>query len=164
MNATLNKFFFWISILSLIVVELFCAKLAFETIGEVASGVYFFAVLLNIIPIALLLLRKQQAVAVSVIFFIGVIIVPYQIFLGNKLLLLKEEASNITAFIYDQKIKDGNYPQNLSDYQFLHQSIKKHFDYRIESNDKFVVSFYVGTQGTSHFYSSEIKRWEYYPD
>lgn len=149
---------------SLLLLEIFCAQLAFETLNEITSGLYFFIVSMNILPVILLVLNKHKQVALGIIVLLGIMIVPYQLYLGNKLNMLKEEAANITAYIYEHKINQGSYPKNLNGYIFNFPNLKEHFRYTLESEKKFIIDYYVGTETTSHFYNSEIKKWKYYPD
>ncbi len=147
----------------LIALEIFCAKLAFETLGEITSGLYGLLIILNIIPIIFLYNRKIE-LAVSLIILIALIIIPYQLCLGKKLINLKEEAANIVAYVYEQKINSGNFPNDLSQYNFSFPKLQKHFTYSKETNGQFKIFYFVGTKNTSHFYYSEHKKWAYYPD
>jgi hypothetical protein len=163
----LNLTFLYIAIFSLVVLEIFCGKLAYETIGEIDSAVYFLIVAINLIPILLLILNKQKQLAIGIILLIGVAIVPYQLYLGNKLLALKEEAANITAYLYEQKIDNNIYPNDLSGYVFAFPALKNNFHYSDKSAndaDQFDLSYYAGTADTSHFYNSDTKKWSYYTD
>lgn len=160
----ISQVFLYISLFLLIVLEIFCAKLAFETLGEIDSGLLLFLVALNIIPLTLLILKKHKEVAMGLLLLIALIIIPAQLCLGFKLLYLKEEAANITAFVYEQKFATGNYPNDLSSYTFSFPKLQKHFSYRKESDQAFKILYFVGTKSTSHFYYSEHKKWSYYPD
>ena len=108
--------------------------------------------------------KKREELAIGVIALIALIIVPYQFYLGGKLLHLKEEAANITAYLFEERIENGAYPQDLSGYTFTFPQLKNHFRYQPGSNDQFDLDYYVGTPNTSHYYSSELQKWEYYPD
>jgi len=159
-----NTIYLSLAIFSLVVIEIFCAKLAFETLAEITSTLYFFVIAINIVPIVLLLYNKQKHLAIGLILFIGFIIVPYQLYLGDKLLSLKEEAANITAYLYEQKIDNNLYPKDLSGYAFAFPDLKKNFNYNSVSADQFTLYYTVGTKSTSHFYNSDTKKWGYYPD
>jgi len=161
---TIDKILLGIAIFSLILIEIFAAKLALETIGEITSGLYYLAIAINIIPILMLLFSKQKQVATIIILLIGFIIIPYQLYLGDKLLSLKEESANITAYLYEGKIQDNIYPNDLSGYAFSSPELEKHFNYNRESDAKFNLSYFVGTKNTSHYYNPEAKKWAYYPD
>lgn len=160
----INQVFLYISIFLLIVLEIFCAKLAFETVGEVASAGLLWLVALNIIPLTLLILKKQKEIAMGLLLLIALIIIPAQLYLGYKLLLLKEESANITAYIYEEKINKNTFPADLSGYTFSFPKLQKHFTYLKKSDGNFEIFYFVGTENTSHFYVSEHKKWGYYPD
>ncbi|PIR03970.1 MAG: hypothetical protein COV59_02185 [Candidatus Magasanikbacteria bacterium CG11_big_fil_rev_8_21_14_0_20_39_34] len=159
-----NTAYIYIAIFSVVTIEIFCAKLAFETLAEITSGLYFFVIAINIVPIVLILFNKQKHVAMGIIAVIGFIIIPYQLYLGNKLINIKEEAANITAYVYAQKVDNGMYPKDISGYTFTFPELKKNFNYNQESLEQFTLYYYVGNEGTSHFYNSDTKKWGYYPD
>ncbi len=160
----ISQVFLFISVFLLIVLEFFCAKLAFETVGEVASAGLLWLVALNIIPLTLLIVKKQKEIALGLLLLIALILIPTQLYLEFKLLYLKEEAANIIAFAYEQKVATGNFPNDLSAYTFSFPKLQKHFSYHKESDQAFKVLYYVGAESTSHFYNSEHKKWGYYPD
>lgn len=160
----LNTAYLYIAIFSLVVIEIFCAKLAFETLGEITSTLYFFVIAINVIPVLLLVFNKQKDLAIGIILVIGFIVVPYQVYLGNKLISLKEEAANITAYLYEQKMANNLYPKDISGYTFASPELKKNFNYNQEPASQFTLYYYVGIENTSHFYKSVTKKWGYYPD
>lgn len=160
----LNTAYVYTAILSLIITELFCAKLAFETLGEVISVLYFLIIAFNIVPLLLLVFNKLKPLAFGIIFLIGFIVVPYQFYLAQKLISLKEEAANLTTWLHDQKNAHTIYPTDISGYDFTFPELKKNFDYTRESEYQFSLYYYVGSQTTSHFYHSDKKKWGYYPD
>lgn len=152
-----------ILLLTLVVIEIFCAHLAFETIGEITSVMYYLAVTINIIPLVLILIKKHKWFAMNIMLILGVIIIPYQFYLVNISLQLKEEAANITAYAYEKKIESNIFPENLSEYEFTFPNLQEHFRYA-GKDDKFDLSYYVATKNTSHFYIFITKKWGYYPD
>lgn len=160
----LNVTYLCIAILSLIITELFCANLAFETLGEVMSALYLFIITINIVPLLLLIVNKRRQLALGIIFLIGFVVIPYQFYLAQKLVSLKEEAANLTTYLYDQKKSTSVYPKDISGYLFTFPELKKNFNYSRESENQFSLYYYVGSQTTSHFYHSDTKKWGYYPD
>ena len=160
----LNTAFLYIAIFSLVVIEIFCGKLAYETLGEITSAVYFLIIAVNIIPVILIILNKQKNISIGIILFLGFMIIPCQFYLGSKLLSLKEEAANLTAYLYEQKISNNDFPKNITGYEFTSPGLKKYFNYTQKADDQFALSYYVGTPTTSHFYNSDTKKWGYYPD
>lgn len=175
----INKVLFLLVFGLLVGLEIFCANLAFETLGEITSGILSLFVALNIIPL-ILLLKNKITLATIFIIIIALILVPQQLYLGKKLIDLKEEGANIVAYLYEQKIETGNFPSDLSGYTFSFPKLQKHFTYYKEfgwfehpkkSNQAFHLLYFVGTKNTSHFYYSRdqkwgeyIARWAYYPD
>ena len=159
----INKILYLLTLGLLIALEVFCAKLAFETLGEITSGLYMGIVILNIIPI-ILLTQKKTTLANILFLIIALVVIPWQVCLAKKLTSLKEEAANITAYAYEQRVQSGNFPKDLSGYTFSFPKLQKHFTYIKESNGQFKILYFVGTESTSHFYYSEHQRWSYYPD
>ena len=160
-----------ITIFFLILIEIICAKLAFHTLGEISSHMYFFVIALNSIPIIFILKKKQEQLATATLCIIALLIIPYQLYLGNLLLSLKEEAANITAYVYEEGLDTGEYPKDLAGYIFSTEKLKNHFRYYIvqshhasNERDGFYLDYFVGTKNTSHYYQSANRQWRYYPD
>lgn len=147
----------------LIVLEILLARLAFHTLGEIMSFNYFFLVFLNIIPLIYLLCKKRTGFAYTFLVVIALIIIPYQLYLGGKLILLNEEGGNIIAHLYQEKLETGQYPASLSGYQFSYPHLQNDFGYELE-NENFNLFYSVGDKGTSHYFRSINGKWGYYPD
>lgn len=156
---------FGILLLTLIILEILSALLAYETIGEVRSGLYFMLIFLNIVAL-LLFFYKKELWAILLAILIALIFVPEQIGLGYKLIYLKEEGANIVNYIYNYKIQKGKFPRDLSEYEYNYSDLKKHFSYSFKSDkNDFSVYFYVATPSTSHYFiHSRGCYWDYYPD
>lgn len=159
-----ESFLMTVAVFSVVLLELFCAHLAFETLGAITSSFYFLVVAINIVPVILLFTNKQRTLAVFILSFIGLLIVPYQLYLGDKLISLKEEAANLTAYLYNQEQIDGTYPEDLSAYEFSFPELKNHFTYNKSTSEQFELYYFVGTENTSHYYKSGDNKWGYYPD
>lgn len=153
-----------IALLLVFSLEILCAQLAFETISEIESGLYYILVLGNILPAVLLMTRKREHLAATAILVIALAIIPYQLYLGQRLLGLKEEAANMTAHIYEYRLHNQDFPQDLSGYTYQDQRLQKFFSYDKEGAGTFSLQYYVSTPDTSHYYRSELKSWNYYPD
>jgi len=153
---------FIIFLTSVILMERFCAGLAFHTIGGVISGFYSFAILLNIIPIILYSVKFRR-IAVALILALAFLLIPYNLFLGYRFIQLQKETKAIVEYVYEIKAQTGSYPKDLSGYEFKNPHLQKHIQrYDIRGNE-FTLSYYVGTTGTSHWYNS-AGGWDYYPD
>ncbi len=143
--------------------EVLCAFLAHETIGEVTSTLYFLALGINLLFVVLAA-RSRSLAALGVV-ALALIIIPYQVLLGQRLLRVQAEAARIVTFAYEHKLNSGEYPPDLADYSFNDPEMKKYVQvYRIdESRGGFVLRYRVGTESTSHWYDP-AGGWGYYPD
>lgn len=147
---------------SLVVIEFLCALLAYDTIGEVTSGIYILGVVLLNLMIAALAFRYRVAAVVGAV-VVALLVIPYQVVLGHRLLRVQEEAGRIVAYAYEQRIHGGAFPSDLSGYKFHDAQMKTYVqDYQI-LGDEFALRYRVGTESTSHWYSS-VDGWGYYPD
>ena len=147
----------------LIPLEVFCARLAFETIGEVTSMLYFMALGLNLIFV--LLAFRSRALATLGIILLALAIIPYQLFLGDRLVRIQAEASRIVTYVYEEKLATGDYPSTLANYKFHDPNVDAFIQsYRVDADsDGFSLFYRVGTETTSHSYISQVG-WGYYPD
>jgi hypothetical protein len=154
---------FILLMLVLVPLELACAYLAYETIGEIVSSLYFLAVALNLVFI-LVAIRYPRAAALGAV-ALALAIVPYQLMLGHRLLRVQAEASVIVAYAYEQRLATGEYPGDLADYEYRDSTARKYIQrYTTDgSMGGFFLAFRVGTESTSHTYSPE-NGWSYYPD
>lgn len=153
---------FVIILTTAILLERFCAELAFHTLGGIIHEMYHFAVWLNVIPMILYAVKFRR-VAVTITLALALLITPYQLFLGCRLVQLQKEAQDIVHYAYETKAQTGSYPKDLSGYEFKNPHLEKHVQ-RYESRvNSFKLVYFVGTRGTSHWYDSE-DGWHYYPD
>ena len=158
-----TKILLGIAITSLLFLEIFCAKLAYETLGEIDSGLYFFLIILNTVPLILFILKKKN-LAAGLLLAIALIIIPYQLYLGNRLLALKEESGNIVAYMYEYHKQSQKFPDELSGYTYHNPDLEKFFSYYKEGVNDARLAYYVGSPNTSHYFQTETKQWGYYPD
>ncbi|MFO1452546.1 MAG: hypothetical protein U1F61_30550 [Opitutaceae bacterium] len=147
----------------LIPLEWHCARLAFETMGEVASGLYYLALGLNLVPI--LLSRRSVKWAGVGAFGLGLLVVPYQLQLGQRQARIQEEVTRIASYAHLVREKTGSYPSDLTRYSFHDLSVRPYLQaYRLRPKEgDFMVTFFVSTPNTSHWYSP-VGGWGYYPD
>ena len=147
----------------LIPVEVLCAYLAYETIGEVVSVIYFLVAGINLVFI-LLALRNRAVAALGAV-ALGIVIVPYQLVLGHRLLRVEAEAARIVTYAYECKLDTGQYPPNLSNYEFHDPGMEEYIQSygTDEAYGGFVLHYRVGTESTSHSYAPK-HGWGYYPD
>lgn len=143
--------------------EIACAFLAYETLGEIHRGVYFLAIGLNL-AFVVVAFRYRMAAAIGVL-VLALAIVPYQLRLGHRLLRVQAEAACIVGWAYDQKLAVGSFPANLSAYGFRDPATKRFIQSYGRSPDRggFLLIYRVGTETTSHWYCPK-DGWNYYPD
>jgi hypothetical protein len=154
--------FAWLMI-TLISLEVLCARLAYETLGEITSTVYGAAVALNLVP--LLLFFRHRAAAVSSALMLALVIIAYQLILADRLWRAQAEADRVVAYLHEQRLSADQYPSNLSEYRFRDPEMATYLhDYHAdEAQGGFVLSYWVGTPTTLHTYSPATG-WTYYPD
>ncbi len=70
----------------------------------------------------------------------------------------------IIEYIYRYQKDKGEFPKNISKYEFKNQKLTGNFSYNQNSKKSFGLHYYLGTKGTTHFYNHNVKKWEYYPD
>lgn len=148
----------------LIPLELFCAVLAYETIGEITSSLYVIGVIgLNLLFIVLAF--RYRTVAALGVVVLALLVIPYQVVLGQRLLRVQAEVTHIVSYAYEQRIMSGEFPSDLSSYAFHDIAMEVYIQrYQIDqTHEQFTVFYRVGTESTSHWYSS-ADGWGYYPD
>ena len=159
-----NKVLLLVLIMGVLVpLEGICAYLAYETIGEVISSLYFWAIGLNLLFIALAFRHRNLAAIGAVL--LALAIIPYQLLLGHRLIQVQAEASRIVTYVYEEKLETGRYPTTLVSYEFHNRAVEQFIQsYHVdESGGEFWLFYRVGTENTSHSYSSDLG-WGYYPD
>jgi hypothetical protein len=147
----------------LLALEMYCARLAYETIGEVVSSLYFLMIGINVI-LVILAYRYRTLAAIGVI-LLAIAIIPYQLHLGDRLIRVQAEASRIVTFVYTERINAGSFPPTLDGYEFDDPAMEQYIQsYHVgEEGNEFSLFYRVGTENTSHFYMSQTG-WGYYPD
>ena len=145
-----------------ILLERFCAGLAFHAIGEVVSALYHIFICLNIIPIILYAVKFRKT-AVVIISVIALLLIRKQLPLGYRFIQLQDEAHTIVEYVYETKAQTGSYPKDLLGYEFKNPHLEKHIQRYEPRDDSFELVYFVGTRGTSHWYDSK-NGWHYYPD
>ncbi len=143
--------------------EFVAARLAYETVGAVASAIYWAAIGANLlfIPIAF----RSKLLATVGIVLLGLVLIPYQFVLGERLWRVQLEASRIVAFAYETRISTSSFPTSLVEYVFDDPATEPFIqEYRSDAAGKeFILCYSVGTESTSHCYSPQTG-WTYYPD
>lgn len=149
----------------LVPLEVLCAYLAYETIGEIVSALYFIVLAINLVFIVVAIRYRAAAALGAVV--LGLAIIPYQLVLGYRLLRVQAEAASIVAYVYEYKLDTGEYPSDLTDYVFEDPATREYVqDYWADDSPDwggFRLSYRIGTESTSHTYSPQ-NGWGYYPD
>ena len=157
-----NDLNFKLILLTLFFLEIVGCYYAFYTLGEVKQFFYILILSLNIIPFILYLYRIK-IISFVIGLIIGLILIPYQIFLVAKWFELKKESSMLVEYIYRYQKENGEFPESISDYDFENHQLTDNFSYYKDSKD-FVLQYYIGTKGTTHSYYHKSGKWGYYPD
>jgi hypothetical protein len=154
---------FGLLLLVVVPMELFCGFFAFRTLGEVTSIFYFLAIAMNLPLIAVAVKRPVMGAAGATV--LALLVVPYQLYLGNRLFRVQSEATRIVAFAYSVKAEAGSFPSDLTAYAFRDEEMKQFIQqYSVfQGSREFQLVFRVGTTSTSHWFSSK-DGWGYYPD
>ena len=159
-----SSFSFIIILISLVSLEIYSIFLSYTNYGWWMPGFVFGLTLLNIIPL-LFFIFKKTTIAYFVTCFIALTIVPNQLYQHERHFKLQEEASNVVNYIYEHKIRTGYLPDDIKKYQYRYRELKDQIEYSKYENNKFLVSYSVGTNSTTHYYNnSRGNSWEYYDD
>ena len=154
---------FLVLLVLIVPLEYACARLSFHTLGEIAEGLYLFAVLLNLVFVFIFAVGCRRLAMVCVI-LLAAWIVPYQARLGHRWWLIQHECARIIDFVNEAKSETGEIPKNLRDYQFRNRLTRKYIRYGSNRNGaSFQVTYHVGTRNTSHWFV-DGQGWNYYPD
>ena len=151
-------------LLLLIPLEVSCAKSAFETIGEISSGVCW-SVCIAGNGLTLILAVYWRFAAALVAILTGLCIIPYQVSLMVRFYEVQAEAARIVTFAYETERTTGQFPGTLSQYTYDNPDMSE-FIQSYQSGQQFggfQLFYRVGTESISHWYSPK-DGWSYYPD
>lgn len=152
--------------LVLIPAEFCCAALAYHTVGEVYSaGMMIGLVFVANAFVMLTCLLKRPRITAVLLLLIAVLIVPDQLRLGVRLLMLNAEAGGIIRHVEQVRRDTQSHPATLAAYTYQFPSNRRHVQsYRPSPRDGgYIFYWYVGTPTASHWYSPK-GGWGYYPD
>lgn len=128
------------------------------------SGLLGHIVFLNFIPLVFFIIRKLKLAFFSTL-IIALLVIPYQIFLTYQLIIIKEESSNIVAYIYRYKLENGEFPETLEGYEFQYPQLKENIQHYGSSGNDFQLRYHVGTSTTCYFIQhNNPKKWVYVDD
>ena len=149
---------------SILTVTIAGALLAHETIGEIECGLYLVLILLAQIALLIVAQASRRWGLVGAL-VLAMLVVPYQTYLGVRLLRVRAEAERIVSFAYAHREQTGSFPPSLEAYTFTDPAARPFIqDYKLmPRGEEFILRFRVATGNTSHWYSDKVG-WQYYPD
>lgn len=150
-------------LLALLPLEIAASIVAWETIGEITSGLLIIACIGFNLLAFFFSFRYFWPSIIAMLSF-GLAIIWYQVTLVVRMHYVGAEAANIVHWAYSEKLKTGSFPPDLSGYVFLRPEYKKYIQrYEVKDKDRFSVDYYIETPTTPHGYGTE-GGWSYYPD
>jgi hypothetical protein len=100
-----------------IILEVVCANLSYYTLAALGRVGMMLAVGLNFF-VLMFYWRGLRNTALVLAFVIAILVIPYNLLLGQRLLALTEEREHVIAYINHIKEETGLYPANLYEYRY----------------------------------------------
>ena len=145
-----------------LVVELICVGFVWVTVGEVASGLYSFALIAgNLIVVASVVFRRRWLTLTLLILLVS-LTCPYPVWLRIRLSMLEAEAQRIIGYAEGVRSQTGAYPASLAGYGYRSQWRAAHFTYTAGVSE-FRLCWWAENRGVSHWYTPS-GGFGYYPD
>lgn len=164
-HATLESWLLAALITVLAPLEAASVYVAYHTLGESPCLLYGLIVVAGNLGVLLLAWRSRRTAAVAAL-LLALAVVPYQAALAVRLHRVQAEAARIVSYAYEQRLRAGAYPVDLTGYAFQDTAMRP-FIQGYECNETdcggFCLFYRVGTESTSHSYSPR-NGWGYYPD
>jgi hypothetical protein len=157
------KISFLFAALLIVPVEWLCATAALETQGEVNQAALMVLVAANVLPIAFF--KWFPRAAFSALLSLGLLIIPYQVTLMDRLIRLNFEMMRLVDSRTRLRLEGRSIPVALDDFRFSNSGLRKfvyHYDVAPDGKS-FSVYYFVVQPGITHSYSSD-SGWSYYPD
>jgi hypothetical protein len=142
-------------------VEFGCAHLAYHTIGEIVSGIYFALLFANLVPTVAMFFSRRWALVTLLL--IALLIVPYQAYLGVRWWRVHRESERIVAYVRSVVVSTGQPPSDLKGYTFRDAGAKDFIAYTVNGG-MYQVNYFIGTGTTSHWWNPGAGKWQYYAD
>jgi hypothetical protein len=151
----------WLVLLPL---EIVACLFVYETIGEVAVALaLIYSIFFNLLALGIYHSSFYTGTFIALSF--GILLVGYQAVLGVRLYFLNLEAQNIVEWAHKEKERIGEFPKDLAGYEFLYPTYQQYIQgYSSDEKGNMYLAYYVGTEGTSHYYDTKRGGWGYYPD
>lgn len=162
MRATL-RILFTASGLVILPTEFYCVSSALETQGEVMQGLLQLLLWINAIWVGMFWWFPRAALAG--LLAIGLLILPYQVALLDRLARLNTEMMRLTDSRLRLRSEGKPIPLSLDDYEFADPRLRRFvYSYKVEEEGRdFSLHYFVVQPGITHSYSSKTG-WFYYPD
>lgn len=145
-NQMKKLFFALILIFIILPTESYFSEQAYFTVNWVISGLFYLVSYISVFVSILLVTLNLNKLSIAFLSIGLLVVVPYNLYYTNDLHNLKTESDSIVHWVYQRKLKTGAFPKTISN---------KH-DSRINywaGKDDFMLSFYVSTPKTGHFYT-----------
>jgi hypothetical protein len=137
---------------SAVAAEWQAAQLSFFTLGEVDAALRTLAIGLNLPAIGLLLGGRRRW-AYGWIAAVFLVLVPDQLALLGKWTLADRETRRVVQFVTAEHARTGTYPADLIGYAPASPLALGWVVYRPDPQEGFIVSYHLGSENTSHFYT-----------
>jgi hypothetical protein len=143
--------------------EFYCVSSALETQGEVMQGLLKLLLWANVIWVGLFWWFPRAALAG--LLAMGLLILPYQVALLDRLARLNTEMMRLVDSRLRLQAEGKPIPLNLDDYKFADPRLRRFvYRYIVEENGRdFSLHYFVVQPGITHSFSSKTG-WFYYPD
>jgi hypothetical protein len=145
-----------------LLVQAVACSFAYETVGEVRSGLMHASLILYLPFVVMYHLGlPMRAVAVSMLLLL--VFATPQFAWARRHSLARMEVERIAAFAEATKRRMGHYPHDLTGYEWRNPSSREYIEYDVTAGGHLMVYFWSGNRNAPHWYSC-TSGWGYYPD
>jgi hypothetical protein len=161
--TTFLRILFAASGLVILPTEVYCVSSALATQGEVMQALLKMLLWANVLWVGLFWWFPRAALAG--LLAIGLLIIPYQVALLDRLTRLNAEMARLVDARLRLRAEGKPIPLNLDDYTFSDPRLRRFvYSYKVENDGRdFFLHYFVVQPGITHSYSSKTG-WFYYPD
>jgi hypothetical protein len=161
--ATSLRILFGVSGTLILPAEFYCLSSALETQGEVMQALLKMLLWANVLWVGLCWWFPQAALAG--LLAIGLLIIPYQVALLDRLTRLNTEMMGLVDSRLRLRAEGKPIPLDLDDYKFSDPRLRRYvYSYEVEDDGRdFSLHYFLVQPGITHSYHSKTG-WFYYPD
>jgi hypothetical protein len=154
---------FVVSFAVILPTEFYCVSSALATQGEVMQGLLRLLLWTNALWVGLFWWFPRAALAG--LLALGLLIMPYQVALLDRLTRLNAEMTVLVDSRLRLRAEGKPLPSRLEDYKFSDPRLRRFvYSYKVEEDGRdFSLHYFVVQPGITHSYSSKTG-WFYYPD